>query len=110
MGLKADRPRLDMNRNEFSTAILDESLTSVIILRQWEQPLGDSEPPWHIWAFIPDHDESDLASGHLLIDDAAAALCFERLDDAYRYVRACGYRFGIRVEDQFLEPDDSEDS
>lgn len=104
------RPLIDMNRNEFLTAVADESLTRVIILRQWEQPLDDTEPPWHVWVFIPDRDDSELATGHLLADEDATALCFDRLDDAYRYVRACGYRFGIRIEDQIVEPDDAEDA
>lgn len=97
-----------MNPDEFRTAIADESLRSVIVLRLWEQPLDDTEPPWHIWAFVPDHDDAELVSGHLLVDDEGAALRFECLNEAYRHVRASGYRLGIRVEDQIVEPEDSD--
>lgn len=100
---------LNVNQNEFCSAIVRDAVSRVIILRQWEQPIDEIEPLWQVWVFVPDEEDQDLLMGNRLAGADAETLCFERLDDAYRYVRACGYRLGIRVEDQIVEADEADD-
>ena len=98
-----------MNASELGTAAAAGTVLRVLILRQWEQGADDEPPLWNVWVFVPDEDDPGMAEGHLLVGSDQETLWFERIDDAYRLVRDCGYAHGIRIEDQVVEAEDIDD-
>lgn len=98
-----------MNQNDVQTAAQADAILRVLVLRQWEPGTEGEAVPWNVWVFVADEDDEELAVGHVLVGPDSEPLWFERIDDAYRYVRECGYRHGIRIEDQVVEADDHDD-
>lgn len=100
---------IDMNPGDFSRAAAAGAVLRVVILRQWEAGAGDPAPMWNVWAFVADEDDPEMAVGHMLVGADEEMLWFERIDDAYRHVRGCGYAQGIRIEDQVVDIEEGDD-
>lgn len=99
-----------MNPNDFQRAAQADKVLRVIILRQWEAGAEEASTQWNVWVFVADEDDAGMAVGHLLVGADDEMLWFERIDDAYRHVRACGYAQGIRIEDQVVARGDDDEA
>lgn len=91
-----------MKKQELELLVQAGDVESVVISRDWVKTGPDTSAQaslWEVWAF---GGEATKARGSVVRTARGERRCFRTLDTAYAFVRECGFRGKVEVEDRFF--------
>lgn len=91
-----------MKKQELELLVQAGDVETVVISRDWVNTDLDTLALWEVWAHGGD---ATAARGNVVRTARGERRLFRTLDTAYAFVRDCGFRGKVEVEDRFRPAD-----
>ena len=91
-----------MKKQELELLIHAGDVESMVISRSWsnaDQDTAAHAMPWEVWAY---GGNATSSRGNAVSTARGERRLFRTLDTAYTFIRDCGFRGSVEVEERFL--------